>query len=77
MDFQDLSEEEWLEHRQKETVEFLELQAQLALKKKQLVEQQLVEQQLVEQLKEQQQHFAELATEAERQHTEKQQWRLS
>ena len=33
MDFQDLSEEEWLEHRQKETVEFLELQAQLDDKK--------------------------------------------
>jgi hypothetical protein len=44
MDFQNLSEEEWLKHRQKETLEYLELTAQLALKKKQLLEQQLRQQ---------------------------------
>jgi hypothetical protein len=44
MDFQNLSEEEWLAHRQKETLEFLELTAQVALKKKLLLEQQLQQQ---------------------------------
>ena len=45
MDFQNLSEEEWLSHRQKETLEYLDLVAQLALKRKQLLEQQLQQQQ--------------------------------
>jgi hypothetical protein len=85
LDFRDLSEEQWEAHLEKETQEFLELAAQVALKKqqqRQLQQQgeqpQPQQQPPAEPLTEQQlQHLSELAAEAERQHTEKQQWRLS